>query len=63
MTPEILCLEYVHTDFELVGMPSQWYAAEDKDSLNAAQRISAKPLKFINLPGKCEVICAGCMAP
>ena len=61
MTPEIICLEYVDTDFELISMPSPMYAAEYKDFLNAVQRISAKPLKFIKLPKNCEVICADCM--
>lgn len=61
MTPEIICLEYEVTDVEPASLASSLHAAEYKDFLNAAQRISAKPLKFIKIHKICEVICAGCM--
>lgn len=37
MTPELICLEYVDTDFELISMPSPMYAAEYKGFLKTAQ--------------------------
>jgi hypothetical protein len=62
MTPEIICLEYVDTDFELTSKPSPMYAPEYKGFLKTAQRISDKPLKFINIHSFSEVICAVFMA-